>query len=175
MARSRRRVSRGTTNRRKLVWARALQPFSALNAQVAQAPIRVDLLSSFEAALSSSLIGCTIMRMRGALWVQQGSAGGVASNIVFAARVGDFTELTGGSTADQNPCTAASDWFMYEPMAHRTAASYGDDLSGRLVDVRSHRKLDELGQSLLLFAGGDAAAASTVNFGFALSILVALP
>ena len=159
--------------RRKLIWARTIQPSVSLNTQITAAPYRQDLLSAFETAYGAQLIGCTVMRMRGVIRLGPSSAG--TSNVVVAARIGDASELVGASIAQQSPVTdQTADWMMYQPLVTEVTAER-DSSTIVYFDVKARRKLDELQQSLLLYAGGDNPAASTAAFNYTLSLLIALP
>jgi len=95
--------------------------------------------------------------------------------VVVAARVGTEGEV---AATDFNPMTAGeyNDWMMYEPMLAGLAARepFGD-LGARIIDVKAMRKLEELDETLFMYAGTDLAAAGTVTLTFNLSVLLMLP
>lgn len=126
--------------------------------------------------MGSGLIGCTILRIRGRIQWNLATAG--ITNAVVGIRVGDQAELAGASIAQQNPAAVGQndDWMAYEPFMPATSALTDsfDTQHGRIVDIKAKRKIDELGEALLLFAGGNSAVAATAPLSFTLSILVAL-
>lgn len=66
------------------------------------------------------------------------------------------------------------DWFMYEPWLTTSGAGGLIDTDGGLViDVKSNRKLEELGQQLLLSV--QCPAGITFDVAMQLSILLMLP
>lgn len=149
----------GPSVRRKKVWARAIYQDSTV--PVAGGFYALPLLD-FENEYGADLLGCTIMRVRGQLEYTGDGPAVAAMRIITES---SFATLG----ADDDPTTDRhADWFFYQPM------NTGSDTSAVFdVDVQSMRKLDELGQTLLLAVGTADAAAGT--FSAVLSILVALP
>lgn len=145
-------------------------------------PTRFDLLSTFEAAYGANLIGCTIMRVRGYYWIN------VPPASVVSLRVGiKKTDNATPPDAAESLFSAGQfggahdDWMGFEVLAGGPLGVDGQyppgDMGYRLVDVRSRRRIDELGERLDLYASGLGAGtvSGAVSFAFDLSVLVALP
>jgi len=160
--RSRTRRSRGP--RRKLTWARS--QFSVTGAAL-PGIVRIDLLAQLETAVAAQLLGCTVMRIRGVLALDQ-SLNGV---LVAAARVGAANETIIAGLAPYG--APYLDWMMWEPFVS-TAIAAGGDAAARVVDVKSRRRLDRLNESLYLFID-TTNPAGTLDYSLDLSVLIALP
>lgn len=161
---ARRTVSRGTARRsprRKLVWARV----TGLNVDItAGTATFTNALATFETAYGASLLGCTIMRVRGMIYPGTQADGGV---IVAGLRVMEDSEFTVGYTAAAGPGTDLhADWMYWEAIPSSRN-------EGHYFDVRAMRKIDELSQGLLFSIS--CIDTTVVDLDFALSILVALP
>jgi len=171
MAKSRRNRRGGSLPRRKLVWARTSTETTFATA-APFTPFQADLLAGFVARYGADPVGCTVARIRG--YVQCTSTV-TLTPLVVAARTGTEGEV---AATDFNPMTAGeyNDWMMYEPMLAGLAARepFGD-VGARLVDIKSMRKLEELDETLFLYAGTDLAAAGTIQLAFNLSVLLMLP
>lgn len=168
----RRSSSRSAPARRKLVWARW---FSApLVSPVVGTAQTFFPLDTFETAYGAQLIGCTVMRIRGTITAKRvnNSANG---QLVWAVKVADLPGV--------NPEAPAStgindDWFMYETWCGVEGAVAADQpiiIQERRIDVRSRRKLDELGQRLAISVEATGTATSQWATSAALSFLIALP
>lgn len=193
MRRSSSRLGRRSPRRamRKVVWARFQQNNLTLNTEtLPNGPFNIATrlfpLAGFEAAYGASLIGCTIQRVRGYVAIQ--GAGTSAIQTRVGLKVTDDTVLAAGegSLFDLSAQGGAEDhWMGFYPLwtsgaaATSVLASPGVDgggLSMAHVDVRSRRKLTELGQKLVLdVSAGGAVATFDPQFFADLSILVALP
>lgn len=175
----RRRYSRRSGPRRRLVWARIGGGYQFTTGAPFNAAA-VDLLTSFQARYGADPVGCTLMRIRGLITATHGSAAGV--ELVAAARVGNDYEAS-LTTTEQNPLTngLTNDWFMYEPFVAGTGAGSGSlywagsDVAARLIDVKARRKLEELDQTLIMNIGSSTATVGTASGIFVLSMLLALP
>lgn len=172
---SRTRVSRGTT--RKFVWAR-----HTFVGEQTGAAVGGDLLSQFETDYGAQLIGATITRIRGYAFAQATDA---TDNTINQYRMG-IRVLSGnldlsGTVPDQDPWTDENaDWMAWMPFASVVAVGglpIGDSvLNAMRVDVKAQRRLDELGERLVLFqAGNPGAPTITWAVGWDLSIGVKLP
>lgn len=171
MPNSRRRSRGGTLPRRKLVWARTSVETTFAGA-APFVPFQADLLAGFVARYGADPVGCTVARIRGFVVVNSTVAN---YPVVVAARTGTEGEV---AATDFNPMTAGeyNDWMMYEPcLAPIAAREPIEGVSARIIDVRSSRKLEELDETLFLYAGTDSAAAATVSLFFNLSVLLMLP
>lgn len=180
MARTVRRTSRSPqrANRRKFVWARNFN-----STAITGDAVGTDLLSEFETAYGAQLIGCTITRIRGYFFAWGSNTAAEAQD---AYRMGirvttGFLELN-PLDQDNSPWNDDwADWMAWEPFATVPALAgaqlLGDGvLNARMIDVRAQRRLDELGQRLVLLHGG-APAAPTITWGVGwdLSIGIKLP
>lgn len=178
-----RRTATRRVQRRKLVWARSVASATVSSPvpPALNAPTRFDILSSFETIYGAQLLGATIMRVRGRMGVAGVSTEGVA--IRATMRIGSQNEVVRGPNANDNAFDSNAvslDYFMFEPFLCNTAAgatlTNGNDIHGRMIDVRSHRKLEELNQSLILdySSVGLGVAVQNITMVHDLSILVAL-
>ena len=148
--------------RRKLVWA-TLDQSIAMGAQ--QVKI-VDLLSQLELAGVSKL-GVTVMRVHGRLLFPTG----VTQKWEVAIGVNPMTTV---GTQLPNPNGDNDiDWMIFDrPMQTFSGATVDADTS-YTVDLKSRRKVDEMGQTLTLNLWASAISAGTVEAFF--RTLVALP
>lgn len=164
-----RRVSRGRGPQRKMVWARNIVS-TPIVAPVATG-IQVNLLGQFEAEYGANLIGATVVRVRGAIFAAPAVAG--PSACVFATRVSNDADATAGGGPIDSPY---ADWSMWEPFVFNDAGvadQTGDsDLLGRIVDVRSMRKLEEINEQ---FTAWVQPSNQAYNVSWNLSILLKLP
>lgn len=168
--------------RRKLVWARATAPPFLITAEansVASVPSRFDILSQFEASLGASTVGVTVVRTRGLIAVTQPPE---AQSVFgrFTMHVDEDADFNGVSANDSAFAEVAQnrDYFMYEPFfAGPSETASSTDLSKRLVDVKSSRKVDELNQTVFLDVSVTTAgiATETLELYFDLSLLLMLP
>lgn len=168
---TRRSSNRRGGDRRRLIWARYRLTATAV---VAGTSFNADPLATFEAAYGAQLLGCTIMRVRGIIAAKQTSLVSDGT-LVVAMKVAD---LPGVST--EAPLTSGinDDWFMYEAWASVTNVPTASEPSYQLqkeIDVRARRRLDELGQRIVLSAEVAGAGAAQYRVSAMLSILVALP
>lgn len=150
------------------------------------APTRTDALLNFEQSLGSSLVGSTIIRVRG--YMSFSDPDRVAGVIVPARAtlyVGNNNEVTRGPNANDNAFDDLSenrDFFLFEPFlvdnSNVDEQTGQTELYSRLIDVKSSRKIEELNQTVVLDASAgavNAAAAGTLAFNFDLSMLMMLP
>lgn len=175
MATTRRRnVSRGT--RRKFIWARHDVAASSTNQILGS-----DLLSQFETLYGAQLIGCTVVRIRGTMWATSTGGTGTTNTARIGVRVesGTGLDLSAPLPVASGPYTDDSaDWMLWEPFTNTIGPSgqYPTTLIGRTIDVRSSRKMEELGQRLIaVFAPNPAAPTIVWSYGWDLSIGVKLP
>jgi len=180
--------------RRKLVWARNADGIVIPVDDPAGTQNRY-LLEHFETRYDADLIGCTIMRIRGvmtaALVADSDAQQGYAA-IRCGIRVTDHADVdqTDYANSAMYEGQAYADWMAFEPfmldaigviesgdIAEATSAS-----EIRKIDIRSKRKLQELGETLELVAGRPSDSSSeppfntmAVRLRWDLSILVALP
>lgn len=172
--------------KRKLVWARMTPAISSV-ANVAagtQFTESQDLLTTFrtQAGLTAGPVGLTVMRMRFSVSCAEFSTGS-AAQFVLGVRVMDSQEAVAAETDATAYSPAVSDphadWMCFEPFS---AVSAVTSVSGRVehaIDVRSMRRLDELGQTLVAVLGTvgpyGGAAATSIAISVTSSVLLALP
>lgn len=156
--------------RRRLIWARYRSTSLAI---VAGTAFNVDPLATFETAYGAQLLGCTVMRVRGSITAKM--VAGVNAQLTWAMKVAD---LPGVSTEAPASSGVNDDWFMYENWVSVTSTPTALEPSIQLqkeIDVRARRRLDELGQRLVLAGEVTSAGAGQFVTGVNLSILIALP
>lgn len=134
-------------------------------------PFQLDLMTGFNARYGADLVGFSVVRTRGIIRCDSDVVG---TPVVVAARVGAEGEV---ASTEYNPMTNGEylDWFLYEPFLCSGTGVDDSDVTARVIDVKSARKLDELDQTVFLYAGSDTAAAATVNLRFNLSMLLMQP
>lgn len=142
------------------------------------------MLAPFEAEYGSDIVGSTIVRVRGYMRVYDPEL--TADDLIqvrSTLRIGNQNEVVRGPDANDNafdPDSAWLDYFMFEPFTINTTstASESYDLTGRMIDVKSSRKLEELNQSLIHEVSGKGTGnAAALSFVYVddLSILIMLP
>jgi hypothetical protein len=162
----RRSVAR--TQRRKFVWARSLTGELAAIGTVTES----NLLADFETRYGANLIGATVARIRGVIAVRP-DATPADTTVVVGVRVGSDTDtvLTGPTAQPYE------DWMLWEPFilaATGTGVTQTQTAMTRVVDVKSMRKLEEIGEELHIVASQTGTETAT-ELGWALSIGLLLP
>lgn len=175
MARTVRRVNVSRGTRRKFVWVRHI-----LNSSGTDVTTGSNLLSTFETAYGAQLIGCTVVRIRGLVYANSDGTAGTTNSFRFGARVLSGALDLSGPVPDQSPFVDENaDWMMWEPFIHsrETVTSTSPDVGTmRMVDVKSARRIEELGEALVMFqASNPSAPTITWSYGWDLSIGVKLP
>lgn len=183
--------------RRKLIWARLAPAITSLNntsAGIGGSLESQDLLSDFrtEAGLLRGPVGCTVMRVRLSInAVIQSTAPNVlpsinANGMYYGIRVFDQSELTVQETIEA-PAVGPqldrhADWMAWGRVPMKAfAGTPGVATSTGIywvdVDVRSMRKMEELGQTLgLIVQTTSAVVGGTIDqVVAATSVLLALP
>lgn len=160
---ARRRYSnrgRSNANRRRLFWARRsnLSTFSASN----YAGI-YDLLGPFQTAYDADLFGFTVTRIIGhyQYWAAP-QATTTTFNVSTGIRIDDQSEIEGSDASWRLGKLPVNDphvdWMWsrnnlgFHPSESEEPASVSP-LTRVELDLRSQRRLDELGQSLYMFMG----------------------
>jgi len=166
-SRRRHTVSRGTP-RRKFIWARQAGLVSGGPASGGE----VDLLQLFNQTYGADLVGATVMRIRGIMAVRSANIGQhlVAGVRVMADGGPPFSATTEGPNVQP-----FADWMLYEPFTTDVASGNSTDVSARVIDVKSARKLEELGDGLRLQWNMPPGNVVTVTFDYTLSIGLKLP
>lgn len=160
------------SSRRKFVWAR-----SFLNAQGVStvSPVKINLLSSFEADYGANLIGATVTRIRGVIATGNNISPAAQGQMTCAARISNDAEPVGAGTGgpyDQPHL----DWMMWEPFVYSllpTNPATGDSPGlVRVVDVKAQRKLEEINEELTMWLQANQ---TTFTVSWNLSIGLKLP
>lgn len=184
---ARRRTSnrgRSGTNRRRLFWARrtALSAFTA-----ADRAASYNLLADFETAYGADLFGFTVTRIIGhyTYWTTSNTGVATTYNVSTGIRVDDESEIDGSTEAEQIARLPVNDPFtdwMFARNNIGVTTTTGDPAQGFQLalnrvdlDLRSQRRLDELGQSLYWFVGLNASPGSDVNVWWDFHILCKRP
>lgn len=142
----RRRTTGSRSPSRKFVWARTA------GGAIVTAPdgnqfngYARDLLIDFKNAYGADILGATIMRIRG---VVRWDTGAIAENETQQGAMGVrvYTEpnIQTAVGVRENP---HADWMLYEPFLGN---QLDDEHQYRTIDAKANRKLEELGQGLLL-------------------------
>ena len=143
----------------------------------------VNLMSNLETDLGSVLIGATVMRIRGSLLFNYGATTGLQSlnavavgfrQVSSARAAGTFGNLsTAASIGDQSPLGTTGrhqDWFGFY-----STALPANNWERQFVDVKSHRKIDEVDQGIAMVIGSSQLlTAGSIEVTQQLSVLVAL-
>lgn len=164
------------------MWARdqASVNVTAAVAPALAAPTRIDFLQDFVTAYGASIIGTTVVRVRGLVVANSGADGNNAT-IRMCGYIGDANDIVRGPNANDNAFDSNSvgkDYFLFEPFFCPDTAVFGltgGDGTVRLIDVKAQRKLEEVSQRLVIDVSAAASVATTVNFGYDLSVLLMLP
>lgn len=138
-------------------------------------PFQDDLLDDFNTRYGADLVGFTVVRMRGYMAVTST----VAACLPLVVGVHRASEGEVAST-EFNPATNGEylDWMLYEPFVgfpdggNGAAQTY---MCAREIDVKASRRLDELDQTIMLYAGTDSATAGTITLRYHLSLLLMQP
>lgn len=160
--------------RRKLEWA----DFQLDTTTSVGFTVIVDLLSTYAALPGASVVGATVMRTHGRLWVTstQVAGDGIATGFI----VGEANETIAGpgvanSTARvlSTVFNTQSDWLLYQKWNARPS-QYNQEKGFLEFDLRSKRKLPEL-RDTLLFVFDNIDASATVSWSLHTRTLLALP
>lgn len=175
--------------RRKLIWARMAPAITVLGNIGAGSTFTEsqDLLQTFrtQAGITAGPVGLTVMRMRFTISTQNWATA-LFAQAVFGVRVMDSNEaiLAEADATNFGPVADPhADWMCYETIAPRgtSTATATPPLAivHQVIDVRSMRKLDELGQTLVCVAQSVPPNAGvgglTQPFSVVSSVLLALP
>jgi len=173
---SRRFVSGGRAvrpARRKLVWATAVGTHTGV---AAAGKFNDDLLANLEVA-GSSVLGATIMRTHLSIAITDVTTGAPAMGVYVGLIVSTAPTVT-----NLDPSTAfGDDWMLLTSFGPGTSngnvalfgASNVTIYYGSRFDVRSKRKIEELGEKYFLCVQNSGA--NSVNIGTFTRTLIALP
>ena len=133
-----------------------------------------SLLTTFETQYGAQLIGATIVRVRGIM-----QCGSTAASGLQQGRWGLTVSEETPAAVDLYGLGAHKDWFAWEPLMTQASQSGSLQFPGatRIIDVRSARKIDELGADLyaVMTASGGNTAATTFRADWDLSFGIKLP
>jgi len=116
----------------------------------AGAGVFVDLLSDWQTAAGENAKGITILRQVG--WVR---ANTLSTAYRFGIRVGNETEDEDDFRPRTNPY---QNWMFYGRVDQVDANELGGGAAFQRFDLRSRRRIDEIGQSLFFAAEADSGA-----------------
>lgn len=164
---------------RQFIWARAGGTFilTAGSTETNEA-YNEDLLEEFENEYGADIVGSTVTRIRGviAVYPEQGATN-PAMPIFGIRRYGERVSPNNLDNLASEPGPFSgphADWMMYLPVFMSIEIPYQS--REIVVDVKANRKIEELGQSLMLSAEQDPAIGTEAyNVVFALSIGLKLP
>lgn len=172
------------SSRRKLVWARTATSANALTA-AAEGDV-FDLLQQFRATMGLAAgvggpPGLTVVRCRLSFFAASLTAGAIP---LFAGvrpiSTTDFAEALAGGTEGLEVMPGRdqhADWMFWTAMYPNQGADATTGVPNALTyeyDVRSQRKLDEVGYTLGLFLGKETST-NGVTVNWSASVLVMLP
>jgi hypothetical protein len=162
-----RQTARRQMPARRLVWSRSIKSESAATSGA------YDLLEDFRLATQygAQPLGTTVTRVRGYL-------------VLSSPSVTTPTGITWGLVVEDRAAAVAEvpkpqqerhvDWLAWQPHPHVGTDGITGTANAREIDVRSQRKLDEVGQTLWL-AWDQTSATVTWTVAFSLSVLLKLP
>lgn len=168
-------VARHSASRkRKLIWARSTSGSSNV-AMAANSAQSFDLLADVQTIIGGDVLASTIMGVRGRWGVSSDLAVAAPTSLVTAALV-IYNASVGSpsllpATQDRYIDWMAREYWHVDPTTITPVR--GALQAYPNVQVRSRRKLEEVGESLFLCLQNQGAAA--ISFWYALDILVALP
>lgn len=170
MARMKRTVrTRVSRPHRKFIWARTFVSIPVVDLATEE---HIDALAEVQTAIGADLIGCTVVRTRGEILAVNADAT-AGTTAVMGMRV--FTTSTLGSIAAGSAPVSDeyADWMLWEPFVMTASGNAEYGAHRKTIDVKSARKLEEVGQSVLLSFQGSSV--SDVQFIGWLSLGVKLP
>ncbi len=153
--------------RRKLVWARRLV------SPAAGTPFAVDLLSGFRDANGGAQpVGSTITRVRGTVQFTHSGPAAADTGIAWGLVV-DRVGLTAGEVPDPY-IDPYADWMGWGFIPTSIDGGGATVTASKEIDVKSQRKMEELGETLWMTFTDNPALSSAQVF-VQMSILLRLP
>ena len=164
--------------RRKLVWGRIFN--SGQTHTPGLTSTNINPLAFFESSYGANPIGVTIMAVRGnVMWTIDNSAtAGERAMFRWGVRVKSDQDTTAGDLFGSG---ADSDWMVWDGGALHSVNGAATGTAGeagfyrQAVNARSRRRLDELGDTLVLSSQVANASVTPAVFFYDLSFLIALP
>lgn len=142
-------MARRSAPRRKTVWAREVSEPSNIGSGGGQL---ATSFNDFKTRYGAELIGATLVRVRG--WITMENTDASANEIVLGVCIGDGQSVAPGPISDRH-----YDWMAYEPVWFHAGQ---DSLYGFRFDVKSSRKLDELGMAPYVVV--ESSAGATISY-----------
>ena len=135
----------------------------------AQTTSGFPLLADFQTAYGAQLLGATVVRVRGETRFKPVAAASY-STVAAMAVLPDNTP-----TVDPLGTTGAFiDWMAYQPILGDIAQTGADSVRANTWDVKSSRKIEELGEGLFMMVSNPLAG-TAAEFSAVLSIGLKLP
>ena len=161
--------------RRRLTWVNYSQ--TALVVGVSGHALNIDLLADYKALPDTAVVGSTVLRTHLKLWPATAVAAG--DRIKLGVQVGGQNEVQPsfvlGAAAFDNPSDFPYlDWMLSDQWEARPNYNEAGSTNGLAIDLKSKRKIGDLGKTLM-------ASIVAANVGASLSvdvfarILLALP
>lgn len=149
---------------RKLVWARNITGPNTGDTRY------FPLVGFYAASGLLKVPGVTVVRMRGMIYVNA-VAGVVGGLGVLGARVTDAADVVAPIATTNVGTDVHNDWLMFMPFAVPSATADDPDFVATEFDVKSSRKIEEVGQDLSIFVD----VAPTTTWALVVSVLLMLP
>jgi hypothetical protein len=97
----------------------------------------------------------------------------VVDQFTFGLIIGRTADIGVANVNGVNGAASELDWMLYDQMFPTASGAAVDVVSDHVIDNRSKRKMDELGQRYLLSLTNNSAAVHSLNF--IARVLFALP
>lgn len=166
---------RGGSSKRKVVWSRAT---FQLQTTVAAPVAAINILAPFETDLGAQVIGATVARVRLQGFVFSNEVAGTLTTPAAGLLRTTQTEILASSNPAVSP-GRHQDWFYFNAPAldGGFAVAPLDNINFHRFehDVKSMRKIDELGDTIFFVAGQDPANAGEKTWRVQTSMLIMLP
>lgn len=170
----RRSRSSGSPRRRKLIWARSSSGSSNVG-MAANSNQAFDLLSDVQTAIGGDVLASTVMAIRGRWGVSSDLAVAAPTSLVTAGVVIYNASVASPSllpaTQDRYIDWMAREYWHVDPTTITPVR--GATQMYPNLQVRSRRKIEEVGESVFLCLQNQGGAA--ISFWYVLDVLLALP
>jgi len=166
--RPRRSFNRPRSQRRKLVWA-DLQIDTTVGVGNY---VAYDLLANYKLVAGAGLAGATVARVHGRTWVTSAVVvGDGLSDAVIVDQQDEAQAAPGaalGVAHGLSPSTSPNaDWMLYRQWNVHPHYSFNGAVDQWETDIRSKRRLGEVGETLLyVIENRDASATASMSFHF---------
>jgi len=168
-------TSRRATPRRKLEWADFTLDFTVAVGSF----VSFDLLAQFKAVTGASTTGSTITRIHSRTWITSAVVvGDGVSDAFIVDQLDEVQASPGVATSTAHILSPAfspnADWMLYRQWNAHPLYGFSGPVNQWEADIRSRRRLREIGDTLLyVFENRDATA--TVSVSTHVRTLLALP